>query len=76
MMRAVLPAPPAPAAGCAPRTVAEMEGAIDAGLDAALPEAGDARRLPALSNRIARRADQSPEAMARLVRGWLAEEES
>jgi flagellar M-ring protein FliF len=76
MMRAVLPAPPAAAEAFGPRTVAEMEGAIDAGLDTALPEAGDARRLPALSKRIARRADQSPEAMARLVRGWLAEEES
>jgi flagellar M-ring protein FliF len=76
MMRAVLPVPSAAAAEFAPRTVAEMEEAIDAGLDTALSPPPEARRLPALSKRIARRADQSPEALARLVRGWLTEEES
>jgi len=77
MMRAVLPAAVPQGAGAmpVPRTVAEMEGALDAGLDLALPD-GEARRLPALSKRIARRADQRPEDLARLVRSWLSDEES
>lgn len=79
MMRATLGTgalPQAAGAGFGPRTVAEMEGAIDAGLDEALPEAGDTRRLPLLSKRIARRADRQPEELAKLVRGWLTDQES
>lgn len=78
MMRGVLAGAVPQTAGSAfaPRTVAEMEGAIEAGLDAALPEAGEGRRLPVLSKRIARRADQQPEELARLVRSWLTDEES
>jgi len=78
IMRAVLPPPALQAAGTGalgqgPRTVAEMEHAIEAELDA-LPESPDARRLPVLAKRIARRAEEQPEDLARLVRTWLAEE--
>ncbi|MGE0463721.1 MAG: flagellar basal-body MS-ring/collar protein FliF [Vicinamibacterales bacterium] len=81
MMRAVIAAPALQAAaavgapGQTPRTVAEMENAIEAELDAALPESAEARRLPVLSRRIARRAEEQPEDLARLVRSWLTEEE-
>ncbi|MEZ5284224.1 MAG: flagellar basal-body MS-ring/collar protein FliF [Vicinamibacterales bacterium] len=56
------------------RTVAEMEGAIEAELDASLP-AGEGRKLPVLSRRIARRAEEKPEDLARLVRTWLEDGE-
>ena len=81
MLRAALPAPSLQAAlaegggGSAVRTVAEMEGAIEAELDAALGPLGEGRRLPVLTRRIARRAEETPEEVARLVRTWLSEEE-
>jgi flagellar M-ring protein FliF len=77
MMRSVLAATALPHAigpGDMPRTVAEMEGAIDGGLDAALAD-GEARRVPLLSRRIAKRTDQQPEEMARLVRNWITDGE-
>lgn len=81
MMRAAFPMARLQAAtadgivGASPRTVAEMEGAIEAELDAALGPIGEGRRLPVLTKRIARRAEEKPEELARLVRTWLAEEE-
>jgi len=81
MMRAAFPTPRLQAAGAdgvlgqSPRTVAEMEGAIEAELDASLAPVGESRRLPLLAKRIARRAEEKPEELARLVRTWLAEEE-
>ncbi|MDH4064588.1 MAG: hypothetical protein OEW19_09315, partial [Acidobacteriota bacterium] len=81
MMRAAFPAQRLQAAGVgdtlvqSPRTVAEMEGAIEAQLDASLGPAGEARRLPLLAKRIAKRAEEKPEDLARLVRTWLSEEE-
>ncbi|HQZ37939.1 MAG TPA: flagellar basal-body MS-ring/collar protein FliF [Vicinamibacterales bacterium] len=81
MMRAAFPAPRLQAVaadgtvGPSARTVAEMEGAIEAELDAALGPIGEGRRLPVLAKRIARRAEEKPEELARLVRTWLAEED-
>lgn len=58
-----------------PRTVAEMEGDMDAELlDAGTPDA-QARRLPALTRRVMKLAQQEPDSAARLVRTWLSEEE-
>lgn len=58
------------------RTVADLEGEIEAELDAsAAPPSAEARRLPVLSKRLAKKAEAEPEHMARLVRSWLVEEE-
>jgi len=58
------------------RTVADLEGEIEAELDAsATPLSAEARRLPVLSKRLAKKAETEPEHMARLVRAWLVEEE-
>lgn len=79
MMRAALPgAAPAFQAALADggggqvRTVAEMEGAIEAELDAVLGP-GEDRKLPVLTRRIARRAEETPDEVARMVRSWLNE---
>jgi flagellar M-ring protein FliF len=83
MVRAAFPAPAA-LEGAAPqgalpqivRTVADLEGEIEAELDAhAAPPSQEARRLPVLTKRIAKKADAEPEYVARLVRSWLVEEE-
>jgi flagellar M-ring protein FliF len=73
----LLTAPSLAAAGARPvRTVADLEGEIEAELDAdTLAKAGELRRLPVLTKRIAKVADQQPEHVARLVRSWLADEE-
>jgi flagellar M-ring protein FliF len=66
------PALPAPAANAARLpTVQEMEGQIDAELDAAA--AGHNRRLPVLTQRVAKLANDEPEQLARIVRGWISE---
>jgi flagellar M-ring protein FliF len=58
------------------RTVADMEGEIEAELEAdALAKAGEMRRLPVLTKRISKVAEQEPEHMAKLMRSWLADEE-
>jgi flagellar M-ring protein FliF len=58
------------------RTVADLEGEIEAELDAkAAPPSAEARRLPVLTKRIAKKAEAEPEYVARLVRSWLVEEE-
>jgi len=60
----------------APRTVAEMEGEIEAEL--LLEEGGpiaQTRRLPVLTRRVTKIANDEPENAARLVRTWLSEEE-
>jgi flagellar M-ring protein FliF len=53
-------------------TVQEMEGQIEAELDAMATSAG--RRLPVLTQRVAKLANDEPEQLARIVRGWIAEE--
>jgi flagellar M-ring protein FliF len=58
------------------RTVEDLEGEIEAELDASSgPPSIEARRLPVLAKRIAKRAEAEPEQVARLVRSWLVEEE-
>jgi flagellar M-ring protein FliF len=54
-----------------PRTIEEIEGEIEAQLDA-LPNEGD-RRQPVLTRRVATLANKEPESAAKLVRGWLTE---
>jgi flagellar M-ring protein FliF len=69
-----LPAPPAlpaPPGSARLPTVREMEGQIEAELDAA----GHAGRLPVLTKRVAKLASEEPEQLARIVRGWIAEGE-
>ncbi len=51
------------------RTVADLEDSLDAA-------EGQQRRLPSLTRRLAQRADEQPEDLARLVRSMLAEDES
>jgi flagellar M-ring protein FliF len=60
------------AAGARLPTVQEMEGQIDAELDAMAGPEG--RRLPVLTQRVAKLANEEPEQLARIVRGWIAEE--
>ncbi|MBI4477482.1 MAG: flagellar M-ring protein FliF [Acidobacteria bacterium] len=57
------------------RTVQELEGAIEAELEAeAAAKAGELRRLPVLSKRISGMTKKQPEHAARLLRAWLAED--
>jgi flagellar M-ring protein FliF len=68
-----MPAPPALPAGAGTSarlpTIKEMEGQLDADLDAA-----GSGRLPVLTKRVAKLANEEPEQLARIVRGWIAEE--
>jgi flagellar M-ring protein FliF len=68
---AALPA----AAGASARlpTIKEMENQIEAELSAATT--GQAGRLPLLTKRVAKLANDEPEQLARIVRGWIADEE-
>ncbi len=54
-----------------PKTIEEIEGEIEAQLDAT-PAEGD-RRQPVLTRRVTQMATKEPESAAKLVRGWLAE---
>lgn len=56
------------------RTISEME-ALPAGSAPLQIPTDAAHRLPALSRQVARLANDEPEQLARIVRGWLAEEE-
>jgi flagellar M-ring protein FliF len=56
------------------RTVQEME-AMPAGASPVAMPTDAAHRLPGLSRQVARLAADEPEQLARIVRGWLAEEE-
>jgi flagellar M-ring protein FliF len=72
-------APPLPALPAAPTTgrlptVHEMQGQIEAELDA-MTSNGESRRLPVLQQRIAKLATEEPDQVARIVRGWMAEPE-
>lgn len=72
---ATVPALPAVAgAGGRLPTVREMEGQIEAELDA-MGTSGEGRRLPVLTQRVAKLANDEPEQVARIVRGWMSEEE-
>jgi flagellar M-ring protein FliF len=71
--RAATPALPA-AAGPSARlpTIKEMENQIEAELSAATGQAG---RLPVLTKRVAKLANDEPEQLARIVRGWISDEQ-
>jgi flagellar M-ring protein FliF len=56
-----------------PRTVEELEGEIEAQLDALALSRGSDRRMPVLSKRVAGIAAKEPASAARLVRTWLVE---
>ncbi len=68
--------PPVPVpTGARPRTVAEMESAIAAQLDAAalqIPQ--DSLKLPVLTKRIADTATREPEHVAKVLRSWMNEQ--
>jgi flagellar M-ring protein FliF len=55
-----------------PRTIADIEGDIEAQLDAETAESMD-RRHPVLARRVIGMASEEPAAAARLVRSWLAD---
>ena len=83
MRRAIAPTPPArpaaaralPQPGEGPRTIQELEGSIEAELDAAmLASAGETRKVPVLSRRLSGMAQKEPEHAARLLRAWLSED--
>jgi flagellar M-ring protein FliF len=57
-----------------PKTIEEIEGEIEAQLDADAANAVTDRRLPVLTKRLTSLVAKEPEAAARLVRSWLAEE--
>jgi flagellar M-ring protein FliF len=69
--RPALPALAAPG-GRLP-TIGELEGQIEAELDA-MTATADGRRLPVLTQRVAKLANDEPEQVARIVRGWMSEE--
>jgi flagellar M-ring protein FliF len=67
---ATTPALPPPAAAAARLpTISEMEGQID---ESGAP---GQRRLPVLTKRVAKLANEEPEQLARIVRGWMAEDQ-
>ncbi len=68
---AATPALPAAAAAAARLpTISEMEGQIDDD-----HRGGGQRRLPVLTKRVAKLASEEPEQLARIVRGWMAEDQ-
>jgi len=67
---------PVGARGMSPRTVADLEGEIEAEIDADVAaKVGDNRRLPVLTKKLVKVAEQEPEHVARLVRSWLTDED-
>jgi flagellar M-ring protein FliF len=68
---AAAPALPAPAVAAARLpTISEMEGQIDDDSGH-----GGQRRLPVLTKRVAKLASEEPEQLARIVRGWMSEDQ-
>ena len=57
-----------------PRTIEEIEGEIEAQLDADAASRGADRKMPVLAKRMSGLVQNEPEAAARLVRSWLLEE--
>lgn len=56
------------------KTIADLEGEIEAELDASAAKSEN-RRLPVLTRRVSKAAEEEPEHVARLVRSWLSDEE-
>ena len=82
MVKSVLQVPALAAGASAPavlaapiKTVADLEGEIEAELDAQISANQESRRLPVLTKRVARKASQEPEHVARLIRSLLSEGE-
>jgi flagellar M-ring protein FliF len=60
-----------------PRTVADLQGEIEAQLDAeAAEKASTNLKLPVLTKRVSAIAQREPAHMAKLLRGWIRESES
>ena len=57
-----------------PRTVQDLEGEIEAQLDAAVAEKAGTRKLPVLSRRLSTLSAKEPEHAARLQRMWMGED--
>ncbi|MCX6537757.1 MAG: flagellar basal-body MS-ring/collar protein FliF [Acidobacteria bacterium] len=56
------------------RTIEDLEGAIEAELDAATAQNAHGLKIPVLSKRIGAMTQKEPEHAARLVRAWLRED--
>lgn len=60
-----------------PRTIKDLEGAIEAELQAAeVEKASERQRIPVLAKRLGTMTQQEPEHAARLIRAWLQEDRS
>jgi flagellar M-ring protein FliF len=57
------------------RTVAEMESAIDAELDALTAKYAEDRRLPVLTRRVSSVTMNEPESVAKLLRSWINDQD-
>jgi flagellar M-ring protein FliF len=64
-----------PSTNRGPRTVAEMESEIDAQLDALTAQYAEDRKLPVLTRRVSSVTVNEPESVAKLLRGWISEQE-
>lgn len=64
-----------PIAGRGPRTVAEMESEIEGQLDALTAQYAEDRRLPVLTRRVSAVTVNEPESVAKLLRGWISDQE-
>jgi flagellar M-ring protein FliF len=65
-----------PVQGQLPKTVEQLQGEIEAEIEAAEAQAGQPRKLTVLSKRLAANAQKEPESAARLIRAWLADGEA
>jgi flagellar M-ring protein FliF len=75
MTSSVESAPALPGQTETPRTVADLEGAIEAELEAAEANVPDDRRkIPVLAKRLGGMTKKEPEQAARLVRTWIQED--
>ena len=77
-MRQALVAAKFPRAGAVPqlsRTVEDLEGEMDAELESGDERSQKSARLPVLTRRVVKLAQQEPENAARMLRAWLVEEE-
>jgi len=64
---------PGPSSGPV-RTIEDLEGAIEAELDASTAKNASRLKIPVLSKRVSAMAQKEPEHAARLVRAWLRED--
>jgi flagellar M-ring protein FliF len=71
---AMQPALAMPAAGQAPKTVAELESEIDEELNAVTAQYAESRRLPVLTRRVSSVTINEPESVAKLLRQWIADQ--